>query len=213
MQEKTAVLLIDPLNDFLHPEGKIYPRVKDSLDVTNTVNNLQTFVIIARSKNIPILYCQHQLFEEGQFDDWKHMSKSQLAIQQSKAFTLGSFGAEIHEGLEPDRSNGDAIVSRHWNSSSFANTDLDFHLRQRDITHVVCAGMVANTCLEATARYAVELGYHVTIISNATAGFSIQLKDVAEKIIWPTIVNEVLTLEDWADKLDKKPDQAANHAQ
>lgn len=41
--------------------------------------------------------------------------------------------------------------------SSFANTDLDYHLRQRDITHVVCAGMVANTCLEATARYAVEL--------------------------------------------------------
>ncbi|RFU81508.1 hypothetical protein TARUN_667 [Trichoderma arundinaceum] len=196
MQEKTAVLLIDPLNDFLHPEGKIYPRLKDSLDATDTVNNLQKLVKIARSKKIPVLYCQHQLYEEGQFEDWKHMSQSQLNIQQSKAFSVGSFGAKIHEGLEPDRSNGDAIVSRHWNSSSFANTDLDYQLRQRDITHVVCAGMVANTCLESTARYAVEL-------SNATAGFSIQLKDVAEKIIWPTIVNGVLTVEDWADKLGK----------
>ncbi|KAL6859562.1 Isochorismatase-like protein [Trichoderma novae-zelandiae] len=203
MQEKTAVLLIDPLNDFLHPDGKIYSLLKDSIDASDTVNNLHKFVKVARSNKLPILYCQHQLFEEGQFDEWKHMSNSQLAIQQSKAFALGSFGAEILKGLEPDRSNGDAIVSRHWNSSSFANTDLDYHLRQRDITHVVLAGMVANTCLEATARYAVELGYHVTIISNATAGFSIQLKEVAEKIIWPTIVNEVLEVDSWAAKLHK----------
>ncbi|KAH6603641.1 hypothetical protein Trco_008416 [Trichoderma cornu-damae] len=156
MQVKTAVLLVDPLNEFLHPDGKIYPSLKDSLDATDTVKNLQKFVQIARSKKIPILYCQHQLFEEGVYNGWNHMSGSQLQIQKSKAFTLGSFGAEIHQGLEPDRSNGDAIISRHWNSSSFANTDLDYQLRQRDVTHVVCAGMVANTCLEATARYAVE---------------------------------------------------------
>lgn len=116
MQEKTAVLLIDPLNDFLHPEGKLYPRLKESIEATDTVNNLQKVVKIARSKNLPILYCQHKLFEEGQFEDWNHMTNSHRAIQQSKAFALGSFGAEIHKGLEPDRSNGDAIVSRHWNS-------------------------------------------------------------------------------------------------
>ncbi|PTB65117.1 Isochorismatase hydrolase [Trichoderma citrinoviride] len=204
MQEKTAVLLIDPLNEFLHPEGKIYPTLQASIEATDTVTNLQRFVKIARSNTLPILYCQHQLFEEGVYDDWKHMSKSQLTIQQTKAFTVGSFGAEIMKGLEPDKSNGDAIVSRHWNSSSFANTDLDYQLRQRDITHVVVAGMVANTCLESTARYAVEMGYHVTIIADATAGFSIQLKEAAEKIIWPTIVDEVLHVDEWAAKLNKK---------
>lgn len=41
--------------------------------------------------------------------------------------------------------------------SSFQNTDLDYQLRQREITHLVLAGMIANTCLEATARYAYEL--------------------------------------------------------
>lgn len=116
MQEKTAVLLIDPLNEFLHPEGKVYPRLKESIETTDTVNNLKKFVKVARSKKIPVLYCQHKLFEEGQFDDWKHMSQSQLLIQHTKSFSAGSFGAEIHEGLEPDRSNGDGIVSRHWNS-------------------------------------------------------------------------------------------------
>ena len=75
MQEKTAVLLIDPLNDFLHPEGKLFPALKESIDATDTVDNLQKFVKVARSKKIPILYCQHKLYEEGQFEHWNHMSK------------------------------------------------------------------------------------------------------------------------------------------
>jgi nicotinamidase-related amidase len=41
--------------------------------------------------------------------------------------------------------------------SSFQNTDLDYQLHQREITNLVLAGMTANTCLEATARYAYEL--------------------------------------------------------
>lgn len=41
--------------------------------------------------------------------------------------------------------------------SGFANTDLDYHLHQREITHLVMAGMIASTCLESTARYGREL--------------------------------------------------------
>lgn len=42
-------------------------------------------------------------------------------------------------------------------ASSFQNTDLDYQLKQRGVKHVVMAGLVANTCLEATARFAYEL--------------------------------------------------------
>jgi nicotinamidase-related amidase len=41
--------------------------------------------------------------------------------------------------------------------SSFQNTDLDYQLHQREITHVVVAGLESNTCFEATSRYAYEL--------------------------------------------------------
>lgn len=41
--------------------------------------------------------------------------------------------------------------------SSFQNTDLDWLLRQRDITDLVFAGLVANSCIETTARVANEL--------------------------------------------------------
>jgi hypothetical protein len=33
-------------------------------------------------------------------------------------------------------------------------------------------GVLANTCVEATARWSAELGYHVTLVRDATAAFS-----------------------------------------
>jgi ureidoacrylate peracid hydrolase len=33
-------------------------------------------------------------------------------------------------------------------------------------------GLIAHTCLEATVRYAAELGYEVTVVKDATASFS-----------------------------------------
>jgi nicotinamidase-related amidase len=40
--------------------------------------------------------------------------------------------------------------------SSFENTDLDWLLRQHNITHLVFAGLVVNSCIETTAREANE---------------------------------------------------------
>jgi nicotinamidase-related amidase len=50
--------------------------------------------------------------------------------------------------------------------------DLDVSLRQRGITHLVVIGLLANTCVEVTGRYAAELGDHVTLVKDATAAYS-----------------------------------------
>jgi len=33
-------------------------------------------------------------------------------------------------------------------------------------------GLIAHTCVEATVRYAAELGYEVTMVKDATASYS-----------------------------------------
>ncbi|RTE70311.1 hypothetical protein BHE90_015297 [Fusarium euwallaceae] len=199
-QVKSAVILVDPFNDFLHPEGKLYGRVQESLVAADTVAHLRDLVNAAHAARIPIFYALHQSCERGNFDGWRHLSPS--AARGVGAFAIGSWGAEILDGLEPDvPGNGDVVVSRHWNSSGFANTDLDYQLRQRDITHLVLAGMAANTCLESTARYARELGYHVTLLTDATAGFTTKAKDAATQLIWPLIAESVITVEEWTSSL------------
>jgi hypothetical protein len=49
---------------------------------------------------------------------------------------------------------------------------LDFQLKQHGVSHVIAVGLLANTCIESTSRFAMELGYHVTLMSDATAAFS-----------------------------------------
>ena len=53
--------------------------------------------------------------------------------------------------------------------------------------------MVANTCVEATARCGAELGYHVTLVRDATAAFSPEAMHAAHEINGPTFAHAILT--------------------
>ena len=88
---------------------------------------------------------------------------------------------------------GDVVVQEHWGQSGFANTDLDFQLKQRRIAKIIVAGMTANMCIEATARCGAELGYHVTLVRDATAASSFEAMHAAHEINGPTFAHAILT--------------------
>jgi nicotinamidase-related amidase len=53
--------------------------------------------------------------------------------------------------------------------------------------------MVANTCIESTGRFGMELGYHVTLVKDATAAFSREAMQAALEVNWPTFAHSILT--------------------
>jgi nicotinamidase-related amidase len=57
-------------------------------------------------------------------------------------------------------------------SSGLANTDLDLILKRHGIERVIVSGLRANTCIDSTVRSAAELGYDVTLVTDAVAAFS-----------------------------------------
>lgn len=115
--QNTALILVDPYNDFVHPDGKLYNSVRESLITTNTTLHLSELVVAARHRRIPIYYALHQPWREGNYMGWQRMNSSTTKLQALRVFEEGSWGAEIFEGLEPDvLGNGDVIVSKHWNS-------------------------------------------------------------------------------------------------
>ena len=83
----------------------------------------------------------------------------------------------------------------HWGQSGFANTDLDAQLKQRGIQKIILVGMVANTCIESTARFGMELGYHVTLVKDATAAFSREGMHAAHEVDGPSYAHAILTTE------------------
>ena len=46
-------------------------------------------------------------------------------------------------------------------------------------------GLLANTCIETTGRFAMELGYHVTLVKDATAAFSMDRMHAAHELNGP----------------------------
>src|SRR5215471_8332764 len=59
------------------------------------------------------------------------------------------------------------------------NTDLDLQLKKHGIHQVIVIGLIAHTCIEATVRYAAELGYQVTLVKDATADYSDEMMHAA----------------------------------
>jgi nicotinamidase-related amidase len=67
---------------------------------------------------------------------------------------------------------------------------------QRGIEKIILAGIVANTCIEGTARFGMELGYHVTLIKDATAAFSREGMHAAHEVNGPLFAHAVLATEE-----------------
>jgi nicotinamidase-related amidase len=115
MAPKTALVLIDVYNDFLHPDGKATAALSDSLTNYNTIEHIQQALKAARAANIPVYYSLHQQYHEGKYAGFEHWNAMLRSVESSHSFEEGSWGAEIFKGLEPDPRNGDVVISKHWN--------------------------------------------------------------------------------------------------
>ena len=54
--------------------------------------------------------------------------------------------------------------------NAFMGTDLAEVLRKEGVDHVIVAGVITSLCIDSSARAAVENGFAVTILSDASAG-------------------------------------------
>ncbi|MQT30117.1 cysteine hydrolase family protein [Pseudomonas helleri] len=192
--ERTGLLLVDPYNDFLSHGGKLFPLLKEVADEVHLLDNLRATVAAARAADVQVFYVPHRRWQPGDYDNWDHPNPTQRLVQQRHTFAKGTWGGEWHPDFVPQ--GGDIIIQEHWGQSGFANTDLDFQLKQQGITHVIVIGLLANTCIESTSRFAMELGYHVTLVRDATAAFKKEMMHAAHELNGPTFAHEILKTAD-----------------
>jgi nicotinamidase-related amidase len=188
---RTALLLVDPYNDFLSSGGKLFPMIEAVARDVRLLDNLRAAVGASRNAGLRVFYVPHRRWQPGDYDNWDHPNPTQRLIQQRQTFAKGTWGGEWHPDFVPQPQ--DIVISEHWGQSGFPNTDLDFQLKQHGITHVIAVGLLANTCIESTARFAMEFGYHVTLVRDATAAFSPELMRVSHELNGPTYAHEIVT--------------------
>lgn len=198
--DNTALVIIDPYNDFLSEGGKLYPFCKETVETIGVVSKLASIMSAARSKGILVVYAPHRKIRKGDFLNWKFKSPSHLGSEKYTLFEDGSWGGEFHPDLLPQE--GDLIAQNHWTASGFANTDLDFILKQNSIEYIIVAGMRANTCVDSTCRYGVELGYHVTLIIDGIGAFTFEEVRATVEVNFPAYGHSQLTAEQFVQNIN-----------
>ena len=190
----TAILLVDPYNDFLAEGGKLWPRVKVIAEDVKLLDHLREVVAAARARGLKIVFVPHHRWTPGDYVSFDNPSPYQLGSAKAQVFAKDSWGGTFHDDFQPQP--GDVVVGEHWGSSGFANTDLDLQLKHNCIRRVIIICMIANTCIEATGRFGMELGYHVTLVKDATAAFSPEAMHAAHAINGPTYAHAIVTTEE-----------------
>jgi nicotinamidase-related amidase len=168
-KEITALLVIDPYNDFISEGGKFWPHLKTVAEANDCVPNMLRVLNAARAAKLRVFYPLHRRYRPGDYETWKYVAPIQKRTWSSRAFEYGTWGGEIRKEFEPQPS--ETVILEHWGSSGFANTDLDLQLKKHGIHQLIIIGLIAHTCVEATVRFAFELGYEVTMVRDATADY------------------------------------------
>jgi len=198
-KQRTALLVIDPYNDFIAEGGKVWDRLKAVAEANRCVPHMVQILQVARQAGLRIFYALHRRYRPGDYESWQYIAPIQEAAWSHKTFEHGTWGGEIRHEFAPQP--GDIVALEHWCSSGFANTDLDVLLKQHGIHQLIVIGLIAHTCVEATVRYAAELGYEVTMVKDATASYSEEAMHAALAINIPNYARAMVTTNEVVDAL------------
>jgi ureidoacrylate peracid hydrolase len=158
--KRTAVIVVDMVNEFFEPGGKmvleggqiLYAPVNQLLDA-------------AHKAHIPVFYT----------NQWLRPDDS-LFQKRIPHCLIGTWGAQIVDALH--QSPDDIFVPKR-RYSAFFRTDLDLYLRERKIETVIVTGVVTNICVRSTVHDAFFLGYDVVVPVECVAATNPQAQETS----------------------------------
>lgn len=176
-KKDTAVLVIDPQNDFLSEQGVTWELVGDSVKENKTIENIEQLFKAAKDNGFEVFISPHYYYPTDH--GWKFGGTLEIVMHDIKMFdrsgalNLEGFpgsGADWLERYKPYIEDGKTIVCSPHKVYGPENNDVVLQLRKRRINKVILAGMSANLCVEAHMRELLEVGFEVAVVKDATAG-------------------------------------------
>ena len=163
---QTALVLIGFQKDYFDPQGALYSVVEESHRVSGTLEH--TIETINNITESPITIVNTPIVFSETYKEIENPTGILKAIKEIEAFKVGTAGAEV---IAEIKKYGDRIktVPGKKGFNAFSNTDLDKLFADHQIEQIVIAGCVSSLCINATALYARDQGYEVTILSDCTS--------------------------------------------
>ncbi|BDD10519.1 isochorismatase [Fulvitalea axinellae] len=176
VDEHTAIVITDPQNDFLSPNGVTWGVVGKSVEENNTVENIETLFELGQKADLPVFVSPHYYYahdHKWEFEGALEALMHKIGMFDRKGpLTTENFegsGADWLERYKKHINNGKAVVTSPHKVYGPETNDLVLQLRKRGINKVILGGMSANLCTESHLRELVEQGFEVAVVKDATA--------------------------------------------
>ena len=173
---RTALVITDPQNDFLSPEGVTWGLVGASVEANGTVANIEALMKAAKAEGMGVFISPHYYYPTDH--GWQFGGAVETMMHAINMFDrqgaltvegLDGSGADWLEQYRPLIEDGSTVVANPHKVYGPETNDLVLQLRKRGIDKIILAGMSANLCVEAHLRELLEQGFEVAVVKDATA--------------------------------------------
>ena len=160
-----ALLIVDVQNYCAHPDGAgshnlelqqrryLFGNVREIV-----LPNLQLLQSACRRAHIEVVYAAVENMTRDGRDRSLDYKISDIDVPR------GSWDAQVLDEIAPA---ADEMIFRKTSSSVFISTNIDYVLRNLGVRSLIVAGMMTDQCVESAVRDACDLGYLVTLVTDA----------------------------------------------
>lgn len=210
----TAIVIVDPQNDFLSPDGVAWGAVGQSVMENNTINNIETLFRLGSENGIHVFVSPHYYYKhdhswqfEGTLEKLMHNINMFDREDQLNLDGFEGSGADWLNQYKPYIMNTDkvTICSPHKVFGP-ENNDLVLQLRKQKIDKVILGGMSGNLCVESHMRELLECGFEVAVVGDATASAKLPHLDgdQAAQTNYAMMASEVYTTNELEEILEAR---------
>jgi ureidoacrylate peracid hydrolase len=183
--EQSALLIIDVQNFCAHPEGTEFSHLSPAERQTQegyyfgqinqlVVPNIQRLQQAFRAARMEVLFAVIQSLTEDGRDRSLDYKISGFHVPKD------SWDGQVLDAIAPA---GDEMVLTKTSSDVFSSTNIHYVLGNLGIHQLVICGLVTDQCVESAVRHACDLGYLVTLVTDACATHSEARHDASLRAI------------------------------
>ena len=175
---RTALVVIDMQRDFLDPQGMCAVEGDDISALRAIIPTVGALQQAARDAGMMLIHTREGYAPD--LSDVHALKRDRGSIGESGP--LGRFlirGESGHDFIPELRPQADETVIDKPGFGAFYRTELEAVLRQREITHLVFAGVTTQCCVLSSLREAVDRGFYCLTLEDACAAVSPALHEAA----------------------------------
>jgi biuret amidohydrolase len=187
LPSRTAVILIDLQNDIIrNPNGPFYGAIAEQVRNRQVVERVVRLTDQARAAGALIFFItvvRRQDYQDvvNQINEFVAAGKAPPPKQQV-SLVEGTTGAQLVDELKPQPADYVLVKKRR---NAFHQTELDFHLRARNITTVAIGGVATDLGVENTVRDAWDRDYNVIVLDDISVAVPPTAHDYAISNVFP----------------------------